>query len=75
MLRYTGVEIGLVSDIDMYLFLRKGIRGGVSYCSNRLVKSSDKLRLIYVDANNLVRVIICLFSVIYAGLPKTDCRL
>ena len=56
MLKFTRVQIGLVSDVDMYLFIQKGIRGGVSYCSNRLVKSGENLKMIYVDANNLVRI-------------------
>ena len=54
MLKFTRVQIGLVSDVDMYLFIQQGIRGGVSYCSNRLVKSGENLKMIYVDANNLV---------------------
>ena len=53
MLRYTRVDIGLVSDVDMFLFLQQGIRGGVSYCSTRLAQSSEEEKLIYVDANNL----------------------
>ena len=31
MLKMTGVELVLISDVDMHLFIKKGMRGGVSY--------------------------------------------
>ena len=31
----TKVELNLISDVDMYLFFEKGMRGGVSYISKR----------------------------------------
>ena len=30
---YKKVELGLISDVGMYLFLEEGMRGGVSYIS------------------------------------------
>ena len=35
MLKMTGVELDLISDIDMQLFIEKGMRGGISYISKR----------------------------------------
>ena len=35
MFNMTEVNIGLVSDADMCLFLEEGMRGGVSYISKR----------------------------------------
>ena len=38
MLKMNGVELELITDIDMHLFIEKGMRGGISYIAKRLVK-------------------------------------
>ena len=64
MLNMTKVELELISDLDMYIFFEKGMRGGVSYISNRYSKANNKYlksydpkqeskHIIYLDANNL----------------------
>ena len=34
-LKMTGVELELLSDVDMHLFIEKGLRGGVSIITHR----------------------------------------
>ena len=35
MLKMTGIELKKISDIDKYLFIEKGLRGGISYIAKR----------------------------------------
>ena len=63
-LKYTNVELDLMSDPDMYLFMENSIRGGVCMISHRFAKANHELltnfkvdeklqHLIYLDCNNL----------------------
>ena len=64
MLKMTGIELELINDIDMHLFIEKGMRGGISYIvkrhskvTNKYVKNYDNTKenifIRYFDANNL----------------------
>ena len=54
----TGVKLQKIDDINIHLFLEKGLRGGVSYISNRYSKSSDDKTIMYWDMNNLYRTVL-----------------
>ena len=38
----TDIESEKTSDIDKYLFIKKGLRGGISYISKRYAKANNK---------------------------------
>jgi len=64
-LKLTGVELELLSDYDMTLMIKHGIRGGISTISNRYGVANNKYMgeaydsskpssfITYLDANNL----------------------
>ena len=63
-LKMTKIELELISDVDMHLFIEKGLRGGLSIithrkgnANNNYMKNYDKnvatQYVAYYDANNL----------------------
>ena len=64
MLKMTKVELENISDVDIHLFIEKGMRGGISYINKRYSKANNKYcpdynknksenYISYLDMNNL----------------------
>ena len=64
MLKMTGINLELITDIDMQLFIEKGLRGGISYIAHRHAEANNKYMknydldklisyIMYLDSNNL----------------------
>ena len=64
MLKMTKIEVDLISDTDRHLFIKKGMRRGISYIAKRHSKVNNKYMkchdcseeskyITYLDANNL----------------------
>ena len=64
MLKMTNIKLELMIDVDMYQFIEKGMRGGVSYIANRYGKANNKYMntyeekapskyIMYLDAGSL----------------------
>ena len=62
--KMTKIELELINDIDIYLFIEKGMRGGISYiakshskANNKYAKNYDSTKkdifIMYFDVNNL----------------------
>ena len=41
MLKMTEIELDLISDTDMHLFIEKGMRVGISYIAKRYSKPNN----------------------------------
>ena len=70
MLKMTKVELELMCDIDMFQFIEKGMRGGVSCITHRHSKANNPYMklydekapskyIMYLDANNLYGWAMC----------------
>ena len=63
MLKMTNIKLELMTDINMFQFIEKGMRGGISYIANRCSKANKYMKeynehqpskyIMYLDANNL----------------------
>ena len=64
MLKMTGIELEKTAEIDKYLFIEKGLRGGISYIAKRYTKANNKYMndsdskklskfITHLDMNNL----------------------
>ena len=47
MLKMSGIQLGKINNIDVHLFLEKGMRGGVSHISKRYSKSDENTDIMY----------------------------
>ena len=63
LLKMTDIKLELMTDIDMFQFIEKGLRGGISYIANRYGEANNKYMkeynkkapskyIMYLDANN-----------------------
>lgn len=63
-LNYTKIKLDLITDMDVYLMVEKGMRGSMTQASHEEIKANNKymiscdctkssILIQYLDANNL----------------------
>ena len=53
MLKMTRVTLEKISDSNMYMFLKQGMRGEVNYINKRYSEAFKNVNILYLDINNL----------------------
>lgn len=85
MLLYTGCKLETIQDVDLLMFIERGIRGGVSQCSNRFSEANNKYMkeyepnnpstyIFYSDVNNLYGWAMSQYLP-YGGFKWVDCNI
>ena len=54
----TGTELEKILDIDKYLFIEKGLRGGISYIAKRFAKANNEYLNDYDPKKHLYHTLI-----------------
>ena len=67
MLKMTGIELELIDDIDMYLFIEKGMRGGISYIAKRYSKANNKYMRDYDNTKEILSLCILMQIIFMDG--------
>ena len=79
------IELDFISNIDMYLFIQKGTKGGIYYIANRHSKPNNKYMqsydvnksskfIRYLDANSLYGWAMSQY-LLYGGFTKVKSKI
>ena len=75
MLKMTGVNLELMTYIDMFQFIEKGMRGGISYIANRYGKANNKYMKTYNEKDPQSISCILMQTIYMVGLCRNIYRL
>ena len=70
MLKFTGAELEKIHNIDIHLFLEKGLRDGVSYISKKHSIRDENTDIMYWDMNNLYGTVMSFEYLPYGDLTR-----
>ena len=63
MLKMTRIEVELISDIDLHLFIEKGMRGGISYIAKRKIINTWSVMIVVKKVNTLLMLMQIIYMV------------
>ena len=68
----TNIKLGLMTNVGMFQFIEKGMKGGISYIANRYGKANNKYMKEY-DENVPSKYIMCLDANNLYGWAMSQC--
>ena len=67
--KMTNIELKLISNTEMLLFIEKGMRGGISYISKRYSKANHKyIHMILINQMSILHILIQTIYMVWAWL-------
>ena len=57
MLKMTEIELKHISEIDIYLFIDKEMRGGICYMTKRCSKTNNKYMQSYQNKKSIIQIL------------------
>ena len=67
--KMTNIELKLISNTEMLLFIEKGMRGGISYISKRYSKANNKyIHMISINQMSILHILIQTIYMVWAWL-------
>ena len=67
--KMTNIELKLISNTEMLLFIEKGMRGGISYISKRYSKENNKyIHMISINQMSILNILIQTIYMVWAWL-------
>ena len=67
--KMTNIELKLISNTEMLLFIEKGMRGGISYISKRYSKANNKyIHMILINQMSILHILIQTIYMVWAWL-------
>ena len=57
MLKMTEIELKHISEIDIYLFIDKEMRGGICYMTKRCSKTNNKYMQSYENKKSIIQIL------------------
>ena len=67
--KMTNIELKLISNTEMLLFIEKGMKGGISYISKRYSKANNKyIHMILINQMSILHILIQTIYMVWAWL-------